>query len=580
MIKNIYRSIIFLLLLSCIQLDAEGVIAGMLVVTPQGLQCIEELSVGDIVTCYDFRTSRSTQQKITHVNHHTSNHLMQLTINGDMLLVDVHQRVYLPIEQRWCQAKNLSPGNIILASIDNILYRLTIDDVKVVDDAYETYEFTVPVYHNFYISKHGIITHNIIAIAPAITPLLTFAATTTATIATKILAVFSFFCASPIALTSTQATVAAAATAISVGGSMLHDSYKARRAQQSSEQKQGETRTPENNSYTIRVHDNLYTCKEKLGMPSMSERVHLNLGPEKPGPTCPSHNPTKTVTYYDAKGNLLTGKQLAMVKKEDLARRQAVRDWRLPPPLPPLLPIQQPDIMPNTCPVSTETKERKEPSISTCPAAPDTKEPTSACGLQQSEIPALSKQSCSPSVEEQSVTTPCNTSQISKVTLTKNVETKLPKSAIKKHSHLRDNAVKATTQSTLGTVVEDAKATASLPVQQEDKKIETGKIKTVDDILVDTQSWKKQDFCKQFVKGEKCTIDEGYAEALKDFASLELTDVQVLPNNKVGKIGTLPDGRTVVVRRESSAECPTLEIQKIKGTQEKSIKIRYGQPKY
>ena len=426
MIKNTYRSIIFLLLLSCIQLDAEGILEGTLVVTPQGLQCIESLSVGNIVVCYDFRTSCSTQHNITHINNHTSNHLIQLTINGDMLLVDVHQRIYLPIEQRWCQAKNLTPGNIILASVDNMLHYLVLDNVKVVDDAYDVYELTVPVYHNFYISKYGVITHNVmvlddIAIA-SLPSLLTFAATTVATIATKIMTVLSFLCATPVALTSTQATVAAAATAISVGGSMLHDSYKARRAQQSSEQKQCETCTPESDSYTIRVHDNLYTCKEKLGMPSMSERVHLNLGPDKPGPTCPSHNPTKTVTYYDAKGNLLTGKQLAMVKKEDLSRRQAVRDWRLPPPLPPLLPIQQPDIMPNTCPVSTETKERKEPSISTCPAAPDTKEPIPACGLQQADVPALSKQSCSPIVEEHVGLIPYNNVQTPKTEITNNVE--------------------------------------------------------------------------------------------------------------------------------------------------------------
>jgi|GEM_PF-5703778 len=448
MIKNIYRSIIFLLLLSCIQLGAEGVIAGTFVVTPQELQCVEELSVGDIVTCYDFRTSRSTQQKITHVNHHTSNHLIQLTIDGDVLLVDVHQRVYLPIERRWCQAQNLTSGDIILASIDNILYRLAIDDVKVVDDAYEVYELTVPVYHNFYISKHGIITHNIIAIAPAITPLLTFAATTTATIATKIFAVLSFLCTSPIALTSTQATVAAAATAISVGGSMLHDSYKAHRAQQSLEQKQDETRTPERDSYTIRVHDKLYTCKEKLGMPSMSERVHLNLGPDKPGPACPGRNPIRTVTYYDEAGNLLTDPTLLdKVKKNYLDRRQAEKNWQLPPP--PLFPLQQPGVMPNTCPAPAETKETQKPecgttqqippSTSTCPAAIDTKEPTSACGLQQSEIPAPPQ--------------PCSSTHASEQQLS-----------------LRDTTVVATAPSNPKTRVEEAKTAAALSSQESEKR--------------------------------------------------------------------------------------------------------------
>jgi hypothetical protein len=433
------------LLISCIQLGAEGIITGTLVVTPQGLQCVEELSVGDIVTCYDFRTSHSTQQKITHINHYTSNYLMQLTINSDVLLVDVHQRVYLPIERLWCQAQNLTSRDIILASVDNILHYLAIDDVKVIDDAYEVYELTVPVYHNFYISKHGIITHNVfvlddIAIAPAITPLITFAATTTATIATKIFAVLSFLCASLIALTSTQATVAAAATAISVGGAMFHDSYKERRAQQSLEHKQGETCTPESDSCTIRVHDNLYTYKEKLGMSSISEITHLNLGPDKPGPTCPRHNPTRTVTYYDAAGKLLTGQELAMVKKQDIARRRAEKNWQLPPPL---FPLQQPGIMPNTCPAPAETKETQKPecgttqqippSTSTCPAAPDTQEPSSVCGLQQSEIPAPPQQSCSPT------------------------------SASKQQLSLRDTTVVATVSSNPKTGVEEIKTAAPVP---------------------------------------------------------------------------------------------------------------------
>ncbi|RUF78698.1 RHS repeat protein, partial [Pseudomonas aeruginosa] len=55
-----------------------------------------------------------------------------------------------------------------------------------------------------------------------------------------------------------------------------------------------------------------------------------------------------------------------------------------------------------------------------------------------------------------------------------------------------------------------------------------------------------------------------------DFDNLSPTDVQEIP---VGRKGTLPDGRTVVVRPVSSDGRPTIEIQDGRNR----IKIRYGQ---
>ena len=62
----------------------------------------------------------------------------------------------------------------------------------------------------------------------------------------------------------------------------------------------------------------------------------------------------------------------------------------------------------------------------------------------------------------------------------------------------------------------------------------------------------------------------GYDDAVKDFNDLNPTNVRPLPNG--GLIGTLPDGRNVNVRPDSSDGRPTIEIQDTK----KSIKTRYG----
>jgi len=71
-------------------------------------------------------------------------------------------------------------------------------------------------------------------------------------------------------------------------------------------------------------------------------------------------------------------------------------------------------------------------------------------------------------------------------------------------------------------------------------------------------------------KGKATQVDKkgGYKQAVKDFDGMGLMEVRKI--NK-GKIGKLPDGRTVNVREYSSEGSPTLEIYDGK----KSIKVRY-----
>lgn len=63
----------------------------------------------------------------------------------------------------------------------------------------------------------------------------------------------------------------------------------------------------------------------------------------------------------------------------------------------------------------------------------------------------------------------------------------------------------------------------------------------------------------------------GMPEADADFDNLQPTDVRDRPGG--GRIGQLPEGKTVIVRPDSSDGRPTLEIQSGK----KYDKVRYGQ---
>lgn len=66
----------------------------------------------------------------------------------------------------------------------------------------------------------------------------------------------------------------------------------------------------------------------------------------------------------------------------------------------------------------------------------------------------------------------------------------------------------------------------------------------------------------------------GIDEANKDLDNLSPSDVKDINNNRVTRrVGTLPDGRTVIVRDGSSDGRPTLEVQSGKN----KIKFRYDE---
>lgn len=139
-----------------------------------------------------------------------------------------------------------------------------------------------------------------------------------------------------------------------------------------------------------------------------------------------------------------------------------------------------------------------------------------------------------------------------------------------KHLNKHDIKQMTTAITKLNTVMHNATGTATLPEQIEvEKEEEKKQSKTVEDILADAELLEVKD-AKIF--GKK----GGYAEALADFESLNLSGVKDMPNGKIGKIGELPDGRRVNVRIDSSDKRPTLEIQPPRGASGKIIKVRYG----
>lgn len=91
--------------------------------------------------------------------------------------------------------------------------------------------------------------------------------------------------------------------------------------------------------------------------------------------------------------------------------------------------------------------------------------------------------------------------------------------------------------------------------------------KTIEEILKDCSPGRvTKGPAKQFEKGG------GFEQAEKDFESLGVNNITPIAK---GKRGTLPDGRTINVRTDSTFELPTLEIYN--PNTGRSIKIRYNQ---
>ncbi|HGT4367486.1 TPA: MafB family polymorphic toxin, partial [Neisseria gonorrhoeae] len=100
-------------------------------------------------------------------------------------------------------------------------------------------------------------------------------------------------------------------------------------------------------------------------------------------------------------------------------------------------------------------------------------------------------------------------------------------------------------------------------------RIEAGKVRSdlqIKDILSNTTQRSK-------TKGPAVQYDKvgDYNDALNDFNSLNVRNVQTRPNGTI--TGNLPDGRAVNVRNDSSGGEPTLEITI---SNNRKIKIRYG----
>jgi len=158
-VKSTIRSIFLYTLFLINFLAFGGFPAGTLVLSGNTHIPIEELNVGDLVTCYDFE-SGYTEKPILATTTRTANEIVFLVINDIKIATAKEQRFYLSDQKKWKKAVDLQVGDCLFGSrlkekscIVQQIEQLKYDDIL--------YDISVKDCHNFLILKDGILVHNV-----------------------------------------------------------------------------------------------------------------------------------------------------------------------------------------------------------------------------------------------------------------------------------------------------------------------------------------------------------------------------------------------------------------------------------
>ncbi len=155
-IRSIFLYTLFLINL----LSFGGFPAGTLISSDNVYIPIEELNVGDLVTCYDFK-SGYTEKPIIATKTRTANEALFLVINNIKIPTAKEQQFYLPDQKKWKKAIDLRVGDCLFSAqldkkscVIQKIEQFRLEDIL--------YDISVKDCHNFLILRNGILAHNFI----------------------------------------------------------------------------------------------------------------------------------------------------------------------------------------------------------------------------------------------------------------------------------------------------------------------------------------------------------------------------------------------------------------------------------
>ena len=127
-----------------------------LIQTTDGPVALQDLQIGDMVICYNefafFESPiRFIQEKIVHEV------VVITTEHDDVISTSRNSYFYLPDANQWLPAKELAIGDQLL---QQNMKEVAIRDIQIKREPTRLFSISVEKYHNFFITEHGILVHN------------------------------------------------------------------------------------------------------------------------------------------------------------------------------------------------------------------------------------------------------------------------------------------------------------------------------------------------------------------------------------------------------------------------------------
>lgn len=134
-------------------------LAGTLIATPKGNIAIEKIQTGDEVYCFDTIKQSYTAQAVSQIFSNVAEKYVQIiTEYGETICATGQHLFYQKETNTWVKANQLQQGMQLFAPLAN--KTISIAQITIIENKVNTYNFEVPIHHNYLVSTVGILAHN------------------------------------------------------------------------------------------------------------------------------------------------------------------------------------------------------------------------------------------------------------------------------------------------------------------------------------------------------------------------------------------------------------------------------------